>query len=34
MRDRIAAVGGKFEIRSTPGAGTMIVATIPAPAGY
>ena len=29
MRDRIAAVGGEIEIRSTPGTGTMVVGTIP-----
>jgi signal transduction histidine kinase len=29
MRDRIAAVGGDLEIRSTPGAGTLVVGTIP-----
>jgi signal transduction histidine kinase len=29
MRDRIAAVGGELEIRSRPGAGTTVVATIP-----
>jgi signal transduction histidine kinase len=29
MRDRMAAVGGELEIRSAPGAGTMVVGTIP-----
>jgi signal transduction histidine kinase len=29
MRDRIAAVGGNLEVRSTPGAGTLVVGTIP-----
>ena len=29
MRDRIAAVGGELEIRSSPGAGTAVVGTIP-----
>jgi signal transduction histidine kinase len=29
MRDRTAALGGELEIRSTPGAGTMVVGTIP-----
>jgi signal transduction histidine kinase len=29
MRDRIAAVGGELEIRSSPGAGTTVVGTIP-----
>jgi signal transduction histidine kinase len=33
MRDRMAAVGGKLEIRSTPGAGTEVVGTIPVPVG-
>jgi signal transduction histidine kinase len=33
MRDRMAAVGGKLEIRSSPGAGTEVVGTIPVPAG-
>ncbi len=32
MRDRIAAVGGELEIRSTPGAGTVVAGTIPVPA--
>jgi signal transduction histidine kinase len=32
IRDRIAAVGGEVEIRSTPGAGTVVVGTIPVPA--
>ena len=31
MRDRLAAVGGKLEIRSSPGAGTEVVGTIPVP---
>jgi signal transduction histidine kinase len=29
MRDRLAAVGGELEIRSTPGTGTVVVGTIP-----
>ena len=29
MRDRVAAVSGELEIRSTPGAGTVVVGTIP-----
>jgi signal transduction histidine kinase len=29
MRDRIAAVGGELEIRSTPGTGTTVAGTIP-----
>jgi signal transduction histidine kinase len=29
MRDRIAAVGGQLEIRSSPGAGTAVVGSIP-----
>lgn len=29
MRDRMAAVGGELEIRSTPGAGTEVIGTIP-----
>jgi signal transduction histidine kinase len=29
MRDRISAVGGDLEIRSTPGTGTLVVGTIP-----
>jgi signal transduction histidine kinase len=29
MRDRIAAVGGELEVRSTPGTGTLVVGTIP-----
>jgi signal transduction histidine kinase len=29
MRDRLAAVGGELEIRSTPGSGTVVVGTIP-----
>jgi signal transduction histidine kinase len=29
MRDRMAAVGGELEIRSSPGAGTTVVGTIP-----
>ena len=29
MRDRIAAVGGRLEIRSAPGSGTVVVGTIP-----
>jgi signal transduction histidine kinase len=33
MHDRLAAVGGKLEIRSSPGAGTEIVGTIPVPVG-
>jgi signal transduction histidine kinase len=29
MRDRIAAVGGELEVRSTPGKGTVVIGTIP-----
>lgn len=29
MRDRMAAVGGELKIRSTPGAGTAVIGTIP-----
>jgi signal transduction histidine kinase len=29
MRDRIAAVGGELDVRSTPGVGTLVVGTIP-----
>ncbi len=29
MRDRMASVGGKLEIRSAPGSGTTVVGTIP-----
>jgi signal transduction histidine kinase len=32
MRDRIAAVGGELDVRSTPGTGTSVVGTIPVPA--
>jgi signal transduction histidine kinase len=32
MHDRIAAVGGKLEIDSSPGRGTRVTATIPVPA--
>ena len=30
LRDRIEAIGGKFEVDSPPGRGTRIAATIPA----
>jgi signal transduction histidine kinase len=30
LRDRIAAVGGSFEVRSAPGAGTTVTALVPA----
>jgi signal transduction histidine kinase len=33
MRDRMAAVGGRLDIRSSPGAGTAVVGTIPVEAG-
>jgi signal transduction histidine kinase len=33
MHDRIEAVGGRLEVRSTPGTGTVVVGRIPAPAG-
>jgi signal transduction histidine kinase len=33
MRDRMAAVGGELDIRSSPGAGTEVVGTIPVPVG-
>jgi signal transduction histidine kinase len=33
MRDRMAAVGGRLEIRSSPGAGTEVVGRIPVPVG-
>jgi signal transduction histidine kinase len=29
MRDRLAAVGGELEVRSTPGSGTRVLAVIP-----
>jgi signal transduction histidine kinase len=29
MRDRMAAVGGRLDIRSSPGAGTAVIGTIP-----
>jgi signal transduction histidine kinase len=29
MRERVAAVGGTFEVHSQPGAGTQVVATVP-----
>jgi signal transduction histidine kinase len=29
MRDRLAAVGGKLEVRSSPGTGTAVIGTIP-----
>ena len=32
MRDRLAVVGGKLEVRSRPGAGTTVRGTIPLPA--
>ena len=32
LRDRIEAIGGKFEVDSPPGRGTRITATIPAAA--
>ncbi len=31
MRERIALLGGSFEVRSEPGAGTEVVAEIPLP---
>jgi signal transduction histidine kinase len=31
MRERVALLGGEFEIRSKPGAGTSIVAEVPLP---
>ena len=33
MRDRMTAIGGSLEIRSSPGAGTEVVGIIPVPAG-
>lgn len=33
MAERIALVGGRLEIRSAPGAGTTVAATVPLPAG-
>jgi signal transduction histidine kinase len=33
MRDRMASVGGNLEVRSSPGAGTEVVGTIPVPVG-
>jgi signal transduction histidine kinase len=32
LRDRVEALGGTFEVDSTPGHGTRIAAAIPAPA--
>jgi signal transduction histidine kinase len=31
MRERVALLGGEFEIRTKPGAGTSIVAEVPLP---
>ncbi len=31
MRERIALLGGNFEIRSKPGAGTSVMAEVPLP---
>ena len=33
LRDRIEAIGGRFEVDSPPGRGTRVAATIPATAG-
>jgi signal transduction histidine kinase len=30
LRDRVAAVGGTVEVRSAPGAGTVLTAVVPA----
>lgn len=30
LRDRVEAVGGRLEVSSSPGAGTTLVATLPA----
>jgi signal transduction histidine kinase len=32
IADRLAALGGTFQVRSAPGAGTLVIGTIPAPA--
>ena len=32
MRERLASIGGRFEVRAAPGAGTVIVASVPAAA--
>jgi two-component system NarL family sensor kinase len=29
MRERLAAIGGRFEVRAAPGAGTTLVAAVP-----
>ncbi len=34
MRERVALLGGELEIRSTPGAGTSLVAEVPLPATF
>jgi signal transduction histidine kinase len=34
MRERVALLGGKFEIRSKPGAGTSLVAEVPLPTTF
>jgi len=34
MRERVALLGGEFEIRSKPGAGTSVVAEVPLPATF
>jgi PAS domain S-box-containing protein len=34
MRERVALLGGEFEIRSKPGAGTSVVAEVPLPARF
>jgi signal transduction histidine kinase len=33
MADRLAALGGRLEVRSAPGQGTTITASLPAPPG-
>ena len=33
MGDRVTALGGRLEIESPPGDGTLVAATLPLPAG-
>jgi two-component system NarL family sensor kinase len=32
MRERLASIGGTFEVHATPGAGTLLLAKVPAEA--